>query len=114
MVSIRPHRDQRPPAWLDDFITGGELELSLAIQPETETLAAHSVKMAQRQLEHPPAINIQDMWHLSDDEEGRERRLPDEGLDISWLAGSTRAAITALEKDIEVIKARLADGKRRS
>ena len=81
MVSIRPQRDKRPPAWLEDFITDGELEQSIAIQPEAEIVAAHSVKMAQRQLEHPPAINIQDMWHLSDDEERRERRLPGEGLD---------------------------------
>ena len=94
VISIRPQRNKRPPVWLADFITGGELERSLAIQPETETLASHSVKMAQRQLEHPPAINIQDMWHLSDDEERRERRLPGERLDISWLSDSTRAAIT--------------------
>ena len=52
--------------------------------------------MAQRQLEHPPAINIQDMWDLSDDEERRERRLPGGGLDISWLTDSTRADITDL------------------
>ena len=96
MVSIRLQRDKRPPAWLEDFITGGELEQSLAIQPKTETLAAHSVKMAQRQLKHPPAINIQDMWDLSDDEERRERRLPGGGLDISWLTDSTRADITDL------------------
>ena len=42
MVSIRPQRDKRPPAWLDDFITGGELEQLLAIQPEADTLAVHS------------------------------------------------------------------------
>ena len=36
------------------------------------------------------------MWHLSDDEERRERRLPGEGIDISWLSDSTRAAITHL------------------
>ena len=52
--------------------------------------------MAQKQLEHPPEINIQDMWHLSDDEERRERRLPGEGLDISWLADNTRTDITDL------------------
>ena len=52
--------------------------------------------MAQRQLEHPPAINIQDMWHWSEDEERWERRLTGEGLDISLLSDSTRAAITDL------------------
>ena len=36
------------------------------------------------------------MWHLSDDEERRERRLPGKRLDISWLSDSTRAAITDL------------------
>ena len=45
VIPIRPQRDKRPPAWLEDFITGGELEESLAIQPETETLAAHSAKV---------------------------------------------------------------------
>ena len=96
MVSICSLRDKPPPAWLEDFIPGGELEKSLAIQPEAEIAAVHSVKMAQRQLEHPPAINIQDMWHLSDDEERRERRLPGEGLDISWLTDNMRTDITDL------------------
>ena len=86
MITIRPQRDKRPPAWLEDFITGGELEESLAVQPETEIAAVHPIEMAQRQLEHPPAINIQDMWHL----------LPGEGLDISWLADNTRTDITDL------------------
>ena len=72
------------------------MEESLAVQPETEIAAVHPIEMAQRQLEHPPAINIQDMWHLSDDEERRERRLPGEGLDISWLADNTRTDITDL------------------
>ena len=49
MVSIRPQRDKRPPAWLEDFITGGELEESLAVQPETEIAAVHPIEMAQRQ-----------------------------------------------------------------
>ena len=96
MVSICSLRDKPPPAWLEDFIPGGELEKSLAIQPEAEIAAVHSVKMAQRQLEHPPAINFQDMWHLSDDEERRERRLPDAGLDISWLTDNIRTDITDL------------------
>ena len=72
------------------------MEESLAVQPATEIAAVHLIEMAQRQLEHPPAIEIQDMWHLSDDEERRERRLPGEGLDISWLADNTRTDITDL------------------
>ena len=31
VVSIRPQLDKHPPAWLDDFIIGVELEQSLAI-----------------------------------------------------------------------------------
>ena len=54
VISIRPQRNKRPPVWLADFITGGELERSLAIQPETETLAAHSVKVSEQT--PPPAV----------------------------------------------------------
>ena len=72
------------------------LEQSLSIHPVASTLAVHPVKMAQQQLDHSPAIDIKDMWHLSDDKERRERRLPGEGLDISWLSDSTRAAVTDL------------------
>ena len=57
VIPIRLQRDKRPPAWLEDFITGGELEESLAVQPETEIAAVHPIEMAQRQLEHPPAIS---------------------------------------------------------
>ena len=72
VVSICPQQDKCSPAWLSGFITGGELQESLSIQPKTSTLAVHPVKMAQQQLEHPPAIDIKDMRHLSDDEERRE------------------------------------------
>ena len=68
VIPIRPQRDKRPSPWLEDFITGGELGESLAVQPEKEIAAVYPIEMAQRQLEHPPAINIQDMWHLSDEE----------------------------------------------
>ena len=61
VILICPQRDKHPPAWLEDFITGGELKESLAVQPEAEIAAVHPIEMAQRQLEHPPAINIQDM-----------------------------------------------------
>ena len=49
--------------------------------------------MAQRQLEQVP-LNLQDMWHLSDDEERKERKLPGKGLDISWVTTSTKRTIT--------------------
>ena len=34
------------------------------------------------------------MWHLSDDEERTERKLPGEGLDICWLTADTKRIIT--------------------
>ena len=34
------------------------------------------------------------MWHLSDDEERKERHLPGEGLDISWVETATKRQIT--------------------
>ena len=49
--------------------------------------------MAQRQLDQPP-LELQDMWHLSDDEERKEKKLPGEGLDISWVSASTKRTIT--------------------
>ena len=51
------------------------------------------VTMAQRQLDQPP-LELQDMWHLSDDEERKEKKLPGEGLDISWVSASTKRTIT--------------------
>ena len=44
--------------------------------------------MAQQQLNNTP-LELQDMWHLSDDEERTERKLPGEGLDIRWLTADT-------------------------
>ena len=93
MVSIRPQRDKRPPAWLEDFITGGELERSLAIQPETETLVAHSVKVSKQT--PPPAVEEAPIVLV-------ERRM---GL---------RRRLIRLKEDVEAIKASLADGKKRS
>ena len=83
MVPIHPQQNKLPPVWLGDFITGGELKQSLLFHPEASTQAAQIVKMAQQQLEYPPALEIKDMWHLSDDEEQRERQLPGEGLGTS-------------------------------
>ena len=34
------------------------------------------------------------MWHLSDDEERKEKKLPEEGLDIIWVTTSTKRTIT--------------------
>ena len=52
--------------------------------------------MAQQLLEYPPALEIKDMLHLSDDGEWRERRLRGEGLGTSWISNTTRAAVTNL------------------
>ena len=41
--------------------------------------------IAKKQLECPPVLDLQDKWHLSDDEEQRERILPSANLNISWL-----------------------------
>ena len=57
-VSARPQRNKRPPAWLGDFITGGELEQSFSNDTTTRMLAIHTADMAQRQLECPPALEI--------------------------------------------------------
>ena len=49
--------------------------------------------MAQQQLNQTP-LELQDIWHLSDDEERKEKRLPGEGLDISWISANTKRTIT--------------------
>ena len=88
-VTAHPQRNKRPPAWLGDFVIGGELEQSIFnSQPENTHIA-----MAQKQLDNPP-LDIHDMWHLSDDEERKERRLPGEDLDISWISAATKKIIT--------------------
>ena len=51
-----------------------------------------AVNMAQPQLDQP--LELTDMWHLSNDEERKEKRLPGEGLDISWVSTSTTWTIT--------------------
>ena len=48
--------------------------------------------MAQQQLEQP--LELMDMWSPRDDEERQEKCLPGEGLDISWLAPTTKRVIT--------------------
>ena len=77
-VSARPQQNKRPPPWLGDFITGGVLEQSFSDNTPTRTLTIHTTDMAQKQLECLPALEITDMWHLSDDEERRERHIPGE------------------------------------
>ena len=57
-VSARPQRNKRPPAWLGDFITGGELEQSFSNDTTTRMRAIHTADMAQRQLECPSALEI--------------------------------------------------------
>ena len=87
-----PQRVRRPPAWFGDFITGGELEQSFAESRSNNTQLSATVNMAQQQLEQP--LELMDMWSPSDDEERQEKRLPGEGLDISWLAPTTKRKIS--------------------
>ena len=67
------------------------MEESLAIQPETETLAAHSVKVSKQR--PPPAA---------------------EEAPMVLVEMELCRQLIGLEKDIEAIKARLDDGKKRS
>ena len=91
-VMDRPQRVRRPPAWFGDFVLGGELDQSFAGSQLSNT-HLNQVAMAQRQLDQTP-LELQDMWHLSDDEDETEKRLPGEGLDISWIAVATKRDIT--------------------
>lgn len=45
--------------------------------------------MAQKQHVNPPMAEISDMWHLGDANQGRERQLPRNGLEISWISQRT-------------------------
>ena len=81
-VSARPQQSRRLPAWLRDFITGGDLDQSFAGNQDNNAHSINRITMAQKQLESPP-LELQDMRHLNDDEERKEKRLPGEGLDIS-------------------------------
>ena len=60
-VFARLQQNKCPPAWLGNFITGGELDESLSNYTTTRTLAVHTADMAQKQLECPPALEITDM-----------------------------------------------------
>ena len=88
-VMARPQRNKRPPAWLGDFVIGGELKQCLL---DSQVHNTH-VAIAQKQLDNPP-LEIYDMWHLSDDEDRKERRLPGEDLDINWISAATKRQIT--------------------
>ena len=70
------------------MIVGKLEQLIFNSQPENTHIA-----MAQKQLDNPP-LDIHDMWHLSDDEERKERRLPGEDLDISWVSAANKKVIT--------------------
>ena len=50
--------------------------------------------MVQQQLDQQP-LEIHDMWNLSDEEDRQEKRLPREGLDISWITAETKRSITS-------------------
>ena len=49
--------------------------------------------MVQQQLEYPPALNVQDMWHLADGKKRWECILPGASLDINWLIARTKQDI---------------------
>ena len=74
-----------------DFISSGNLDQSFAGQPSNTQL--NKVNMAQSQLEQPP-LELHDMWHLSDNEERKDKRLSGDGLDISWVTISTKKKVT--------------------
>ena len=44
-VSTHLQRNKHPPAWLGDFITGGELDQSFSNDTTTRTLAVHTTDM---------------------------------------------------------------------
>ena len=77
----RPQWVRRPPVWLEDFVIGGDFDQSFA-GSQLDNTYLKKVTMAQQQLNQTP-LELQDIWHLSDDEERKEKRLPGEGLDIS-------------------------------
>ena len=88
----RPQRVRRPPAWFRDFVVGGDLDQFLA-GSQLSNAQLKQVEMAQRQIDQTP-LELQDMWHLSNDEDRKEKGLPGERLDISWVSAATRRTIT--------------------
>ena len=66
----RSQRVRRPPAWFGDFVIGGDLDQSFAGSQLSNT-HLKKVTMAQRQLDQTP-LELQNMWHLSDDEDRKE------------------------------------------
>ena len=57
-ISARLQRRRWPPAWFGDFVTGGELELSLTSNQGLDTHLVNRITMAQKQLEKPPPLEI--------------------------------------------------------
>lgn len=92
-VSARLQQSRRPPAWLGDFIIDSDLDQSFTGNQDSSTHIINRIAMAQQQLENPP-LEIHNMWHLSDDEARKDKRLPGEGLDISWVAEATKRKVT--------------------
>ena len=78
---------RRPPVWFGDFVVGGNLDQSFTgSQQSNKQLKV--VSMVQQQLDQQP-LELTDMWH-DNDEERKEKRLPGERLDISWVSTSPK------------------------
>ena len=91
-VSASSQRIRRPPAWLGDLVSGGDLDQSLTSSQDHHASSLNQI-MAQQQSDQPP-LDIQDMWRLSDEEDRQDKRLPGDGLDISWVAAETKSKVT--------------------
>ena len=94
----RPQRNCKSPVWLGNFVFCGDFEQAhqehsqcLSDSPTPQSLRV----IAQKQLDQQP-LELQDMWHLSDNEECRERQLPGANLDISWVTQETKTAVNSL------------------
>ena len=83
----RSQRTTRPPVWFGDFVVGGNLDQSFTgSQQSNKQLKV--VSMVQQQLDQQP-LELTEMWH-DNDEERKEKRLPGERLDISWVSTSPK------------------------
>ena len=85
-VLNRSQQSRSLPAWLEDIVVEREIDQSLTGSQDNHTQLRRINIMAQRQLEQP-SINIQDMWHLMTMRKGEKNG---EGLDISWVAATTK------------------------
>ena len=84
----RPQCTRRPLlVWFGDFVVDGNLDQSFTDSQQSNK-QLKVVSMAQQQLDQQP-LELTDMWH-DNDEERKEKRLPGERLDISWVSTSPK------------------------